>query len=76
MGFVIESPELARQIGEVFRTVVPADAYEVRLSEDGRMSWVERRGTESLRHATEPGAGVFRRAGISFLSGLPIEWLL
>jgi cardiolipin synthase C len=76
MGFVIESPELARQIGELFRTVVPADAYDVRLSENGRMSWIERRGAESLRHGTEPGAGVFRRAWISFLSALPIEWLL
>jgi len=76
MGFVIESPALAQEIDDVFRTRIPADAYEVRLSEDGRMSWVERRGSESRRHETEPGTNLWRRAWVRFLSVLPIEWLL
>jgi putative cardiolipin synthase len=76
MGFVIESPELASQIDVVFRTQIPTDAYELRLSESGRMSWLERRGADSLAHRGEPGTGLLRRAWVSFLSALPIEWLL
>ena len=76
MRFVIESPALARQIDEVFETAVPADAYEVRLSDTGGLSWLERRDGESVRHETEPGTRPWRRAWVSFLSTLPIEWLL
>src|SRR5262249_19343464 len=64
MGFVIRSPELARQIDSVFRAQVPADAYEVRLSERGRMSWLERRGADSFTHDREPGAGLLRRCWV------------
>jgi putative cardiolipin synthase len=76
MGLVIASPELARQIDAVFQNVIPGDAYELQLSESGRMSWLERREGESLRHGREPGTGALRRAWVSFLSRLPIEWLL
>ena len=76
MGFVIESPALARQIEEVFDTAVREDAYEVRLSNTGGLSWLERRADESVRHETEPGTRRWRRAWVSFLSTLPIEWLL
>jgi putative cardiolipin synthase len=73
---VIESPALAQEIDAVFRTRVPADAYEVRLSDDGRLSWLERQGSESRSHDTEPGTRAWRRGWVRFLSALPIEWLL
>jgi len=76
MGLVIESPELARRIEAVFRTQIPGDSYELRLSERGRMCWLERRGAESLTHEREPGTSLLRRSLVSFLSALPIEWLL
>ena len=76
MGFVIESPSLARQIHSVFETTIPEDAYEPELSDNSDMSWLERRGADSRRHVTEPGTGMLRRAWVSFLSILPIEWLL
>jgi len=76
MGFIIESPALAGQIDATFRSRVPMDAYEVRLAEGGQLFWVEPREGESLRHDREPGTGVWRRAWVSFLSALPIEWLL
>jgi len=76
MGLVIESPALARRIEEVFRTRVPNDAYEVRSGPGGRLSWLERRGSESLRHDTEPGTRAWRRVCVRFLAMLPIEWLL
>jgi cardiolipin synthase C len=76
MGFVIESPGLARQIDEVFRTAVLTDAYELQLSESGQLCWLERRGTEMLKHRREPGTSSWQRAWVWFLSTLPIEWLL
>lgn len=35
MGFIIQSPALAGRIDTTFRSRVPTDAYEVRLSEGG-----------------------------------------
>ncbi|MES1243973.1 MAG: phospholipase D family protein [Acidobacteriota bacterium] len=76
MGFVIESPELARKIAAAFDGDVPANAYEVRLSGSGDLVWIERRNGASIRHDTEPGASAWRRAGVWLLSKLPIEGLL
>lgn len=76
MGFVIDSPALARQMEAVFDTDVPANAYEVRLSSEGELYWIERRQGTLVRHDTEPGATFLRRASVWFFSRLPIEWLL
>ena len=76
MGFVIESPALARQIDEAFRTSVPMDAYKVGLSEGGQILWEESRHGVPVRHEKEPGTSAWQRAWVRFLSLLPIEWLL
>jgi len=76
MGFVIDSPGLARQIEGVFDTTIPVNAYEVHLSDGGRLYWTERREGERIRHDTEPNTSFLQRAGVRFLSRLPIDWLL
>ncbi len=76
LGFIIESPALANQIADAFTQRVPFSAYEVRLTEDGSLYWLERRDGEVLRHDTEPGTGFWQRAGIFLLSLLPFEWML
>jgi cardiolipin synthase C len=76
MGFLVESSALPEQMDIVFRSRIPMDAYEVRSSEDGRIWWQERRGSELFRHDKEPGTSVWKRAWVRFLSALPIEWLL
>jgi putative cardiolipin synthase len=76
LGFVIESRALAETVEGAFDRRVPADAYEVHLTEKGNLYWIERRDGESLRHDTEPGTSARKRAAIRFLSLLPIEWLL
>jgi hypothetical protein len=43
MGLVIDSPGVAHAIETTFDDRIPADAYEVRLSGDRQMSWIERR---------------------------------
>lgn len=76
LGFVIDSPLLAQEIEAAFNSTIPANAYEVRLSETGRLYWIERREGEVVRHDTEPGTSVWLRSTVWFLSLLPIEWLL
>jgi cardiolipin synthase C len=73
MGLVIRSPALAGRLAESFDTHVPSRAYEVRLSADGKLSWIERKPEGEERYDTEPETGFFRRAGVGLLSILPIE---
>jgi putative cardiolipin synthase len=75
-GFVIDSPQFARQIIAAFDDIIPANAYEVRLSEDGRLYWLEQQGAVQVRHDSEPNTGFLKRNGVFLLSLLPIEWLL
>jgi putative cardiolipin synthase len=76
MGFVIDSEALAQRVEALFDRRVPETAYEVRLAQNGQLYWIERRGGAIERYDSEPGASVWRRAGVAFLSLLPIEWLL
>ena len=76
MGFVVESPVLAQRIFAAFDKRMPAEAYEVRLSPQGDLYWLERRGEAVLRHDVEPGTSLGERVGVSLMALLPIEWLL
>jgi putative cardiolipin synthase len=76
LGFVIDSPVLAQTIERAFNDSIPANSYEVRLSEAGRLYWIERRGTEQIRYDKSPNTSIWQRAAVWFLSLLPIEWLL
>jgi putative cardiolipin synthase len=76
MGFIIDSPAMARQLDTRMTGSVADRAYEVRLGADGELVWIERKaGVETLYHS-EPGAGWWRRLQVRVLSWLPIDWLL
>ena len=76
LGFVIQSPKFAQQIQAVFDEGLLQSAYQVQLSEDGQVYWLEQRGEQVERLDKEPGTGFWQRAGVKLLSWLPIEWLL
>jgi putative cardiolipin synthase len=76
MGFVIDSPVMARAIADAFTDKIPARAYRLRLSDAGALQWVEQCDGEEIAHDEEPGAGFWLRAFVGLLSVLPIEWLL
>ncbi|HET7620936.1 MAG TPA: phospholipase D family protein [Gemmatimonadaceae bacterium] len=76
MGFVIDSPELARRIADNFANDIPERSYEVRLSPSGELRWVERSDNGEIVHDVEPGTTFVERAMVAVLSVLPIEWLL
>ena len=76
LGFIIDSPPMARAVADAFEREIPAAAYAVRLDERGKLVWIERREGGDIRHTREPGASLGRSAWIGLLSLLPIEWLL
>jgi cardiolipin synthase C len=76
MGFVIDSPALTQRMGEALDRRIPAEAYEVRLTPEGKLYWLERRGDAQVRYDVEPGTTVWKRLAVRLLSLLPIEWLL
>ncbi len=76
LGFVIDSPALAQQIEVAFNNNILIKAYEVRLSDNGQMYWIERQEGDLVQHNTEPGNSFWQRTGVWLISLLPIEWLL
>lgn len=76
MGFVIDSAVLAQELESRLTRSMPSEAYEVKLKPDGKLVWPERRKGEVVRHETEPGTSIWKRAGVRILSWLPIDWLL
>lgn len=76
LGFIVDSPNMARIIDDAFHTQIPAAAYELALAPDGDIVWKERRDGKIIVHETEPGTRWWQRAGIAFLGLLPIDWLL
>jgi putative cardiolipin synthase len=76
MGFVIESPKLARQIQTTFDRDIPLQAYELQLNAAGELIWIERHGEERVEHREEPNMKTWERALVWLLAKLPIEWLL
>jgi putative cardiolipin synthase len=75
IGFVIESPVLARGLADVLDRALPHNAYEVRLA-GTRMQWIERRGNTNVIHDSEPRTRRWKRLMVAILSVLPIEPLL
>ena len=73
MGLVIRSPVLASRLAGFFDTDLSSRAYEVRLSGDGRLYWIEGTPSGERRHDTEPGTGFWRRTTVRLLSILPME---
>ena len=76
LGFVIESEALAERVHESIERFAPARAYEVRLSGQGELYWLEQGDGQQVRYDTEPGTTAWQRAAVAALSMLPIEWLL
>ncbi len=76
LGFVIDSPALARQLAEAFADGIPERSYRVRLDAGARLEWTESRDGRDVVHDREPGTSVGLRLVVTALSVLPIEWLL
>ncbi len=80
MGVLISSPKLAGQVADAFDHSVMAQAYQVELSGGegaGSLRWLSQDAQgQPVVDTAEPGTSWWQRAGVGFLSLLPIEWLL
>jgi putative cardiolipin synthase len=76
MGFVIDSPALARRVHDTFDQRVPYDAYRVTLAADGSLRWTEKEESGTVQYDTEPGTTAWQRFLVWLLSLLPIDSLL
>jgi len=72
----VRSAVLANALHDGFATKVPQMAYEVRLTAQHELEWVDRSGADEKILTTEPGASAFKRGLVKFLSWLPIDWML
>jgi len=76
MGFVIDSPSLAKRVHDTFDQRVPEDAYRVTQAADGSLRWTERQEGEPVQYDREPGTTAWQRFMVWLLSLLPIDALL
>ncbi|MET0543112.1 MAG: phospholipase D family protein [Variovorax sp.] len=76
MGIVIDSPVLAGGLSSQLDDRLPNEAYEVKLTSDGKLEWIEHDARGITRYSSEPGSPARRRLWVDFLSLLPIEWML
>ncbi|HAP24315.1 MAG TPA: hypothetical protein DCR74_01390 [Achromobacter sp.] len=76
LGFVIDSPALARGVADAFEEELPRTAYRVKLDDMGKLYWLEERDGQTVRFDREPGASLLQRATVWVASLLPLEPLL
>lgn len=77
MGFLIDSPTLARRISADFDGPLKIASYQPVLTLDGQMAWTEEMPNGKLGiYQQEPGASWFRQVAIVVIGLLPVEWLL
>lgn len=74
MGVWIRSKTLAKQLTERFREGMTLErAFELKLSPDGRIVWIDIHEGAERMHTREPDASWWRRAIARVLETLPIE---
>ena len=74
MGVLFDDPALAAAVrAEYLRLAAPDRSYWVYLGRDGEVRWLDRTSTPPEVLASEPDAGIGRRALARVLGWLPIE---
>lgn len=77
MGFLIDSPTMARNVSTGFDGPLETLSYQPDLTPNGKMVWREARvNGEITIHQEEPGATWFQQVSIFIMGLLPIERML
>lgn len=74
MGYLIDSPEIAANMAAALDDV--EDYYRVTFDDDGRIVWFLTRDETDEQFEVEPNTSAFQRAVVTFMSWLPVEWML
>jgi putative cardiolipin synthase len=75
-GLVVDSAAIAGQLGEALDATLPTAAWEVRLTPEGKMEWIDHADGKEVRYDHEPQTGWWTRAKASMMSIFPIDWML
>jgi cardiolipin synthase C len=74
IGVMIDSPEIAGQVGELMdEGVAPGSAYHVTLDADNDLVWTAENNGETVQYDTDPGTSLWHRFVIGFVRLLPIK---
>lgn len=77
MGFLIDSPTMARRVSDGFDGPLETVSYQPELTPENKMIWRE---PQEDGHVTvyqeEPGATWLQQIAIAIIGFLPVEWLL
>jgi putative cardiolipin synthase len=76
MGVMIEDPRLADALSHWMDRAPQDVAYEVILTGDGQLEWIELTSEGQIRYHKEPKTGFFKRLLVRIFGWLPIEPLL
>ena len=76
MGFLIDSPTMARQVSAGFDGPLARVSYRPELTADGRMVWQEDGAGGTVTWQQEPGTSWVKQMALAVIGVLPIEWLL
>ena len=73
---MIEDPRLADAVSDWVDRAPQTEAYQVILTPDGELEWIEITGQGEIRYHKEPKVGFFKRLFVKILGWLPIDWML
>lgn len=76
MGVIINDDELARQLHDALSDDLLSQAYEVKLSEAGKLQWHTMEDDKKVVYDSEPRVDVSDHVWLTIMSWLPIDWLL
>ncbi|MCU4652976.1 phospholipase D family protein [Roseibacterium sp. SDUM158016] len=75
MGFLIDSPEIATALSRALDAT--ETFFQVSAGPDGAIIWTETiEGGEVVTFDREPNTSAFQRGMVTFMSWLPVEWIL
>ena len=77
MGFLIESPDMAKRAAAAFDVDLVRASYRPQLTPENKMVWQETtEDGKTVIYQEEPGASLFQQAALALIGLLPVEWLL
>lgn len=76
MGVTLQAPDLAKTMCAQLQTDLPSRAFRVNLRPDGQLEWWEDLPGGRKVWTEEPHTSAWQRWLVTFLSWLPVEWLL
>ncbi|WP_201615939.1 phospholipase D family protein [Psychrobacter urativorans] len=76
MGVIINDDELARQLHEALSDDLLNQAYEVKLTDNGKLQWHTLEKGEKVIYDSEPRVDTVDHIWLTIMSWLPIDWLL